>query len=355
VKISKRSNGSGKGVARQKCIPIDSPAEWKEALEGIEHSFAHTWENCYARQLTTGFDTYLYCFEMNDVRIVCPIAERGFGDYTDIVTPYGFSGFAGNAACPEFPQYWTDFVKDQGYVSGYIALNPVFENTTYFRRHEVHRSNSLYFLDLTLSFDALFANLDRNRKRQLRNWENVFSNFIFDRSALTDFFLMNYPTFIRRVNASSANYFSSETLAFLCNLDNVFIVGAGENKRIEAVYLFAYTSYAGDCLFNVALPEGRHHATTLLWCGINYLKSLKIPHLNLGGGVRDDDDIAKAKQRFGGRREPFRCLKQVYRPEVYEELCRRADSDPTDMSGYFPPYRDPLRPSSVSNPPMDEA
>ncbi len=341
-------------MARQKCIPIDSPAEWKEALEGIEHSFAHTWENCYARQLTTGFDTYLYCFEMKNVRIVCPIAERGFGGYTDIATPYGFSGFVGNADCSEFPRYWADFVKEQGYVSGYIALNPVFENSTYFRQHEVHRSNSLYILDLTLGFDELFANLDRNRKRQLRNWENTWSKFIFDRSALTDFFLANYPEFLRRVNASPANYFSRETLASLCNSDNVFIVGAGEPERIEAVYLFAYTPYVGDSLFNVALPEGRHHATTLLWYGTTYLKSLKIPLLNLGGGVRENDSIAKAKQRFGGRREPFRCLKQVYKPEIYEELCRRVGADPTETTGYFPAYRNPLKPSPVSGPLMDE-
>jgi hypothetical protein len=341
-------------VARQKCIPLDSPAEWKEALEGIEHSFAHTWENCYARQLTTGFDTYLYCFEMKNVRIVCPIAERGFSGYTDIVTPYGFSGFAGNGDCPGFPRYWADFVNEQGYVSGYIALNPVLENSTYFRQHDVYQANSLYFLDLTLGLDELFANLDRNRKRQLRDWESALSEFIFDRSTLTDFFLANYPEFIRRVNASPANYFSRETLAFLCDLDNVFIVGAGAPERIEAVYLFAYTPYAGDCLFNIALPEGRHHATILLWCGINHLKALKIPLLNLGGGVREDDRIAKAKQRFGGRREPFRCLKQVYRLEIYEGLCRRVGADPTDMSGYFPAYRDPLESLSVSGPPMDE-
>jgi hypothetical protein len=341
-------------MVKQECVPIDAPVEWKEALEGIEHPFAHTWENCYAKQLTTGFDTYLYCFETKNVRIVCPIAEREFAGYTDIVTPYGFSGFIGNADYPEFTRYWDDFAKEQDYVSGYVALNPAFENSTYFRPHEAYRSNSLYFLDLTLSLDELFANLDRNRKRQLRDWEVTSSNFVFDRGALTDFFLTNYPKFIRRVNASPANYFSRETLATLCELDNVFVVGAGEPERIEAVYLFAYTPYASDCLFNVALPEGRHHTTTLLWCGIHYLKSRKIPLLNLGGGVRENDSIAKAKQRFGGRREPFRCLKQVYRPDIYEELCRRVGADPIEMTGYFPAYREPLKPSLASEPLVDE-
>ena len=137
------------------------------------------------------------------------------------------------------------------------------------------------------------------------------------------------------------NYFSKETLAFLCRLNNVFMVGVGEPDRIEAVYLFAYTKDASDCLFNVPLSEGRKYAAALLWCGVNYLKSLRIPILNLGGGVREDDSVAQSKQRFGSRRKAFRCLKQVYEPETFEKLSRRANADPNDRAGYFPPYRKP--------------
>jgi hypothetical protein len=328
-------------MIRQDCILLDSPAEWKNALRGIKHAFAHTWENCYAMHLTTGLNTYLYRFETENVRIVCPIAERTFGGYVDIVTPYGFSGFIGNGDCPEFSHYWEKFVKGRGYVCGYIALSPLFENDTYFKLDHVYESNSLYILDLTLSSDEIFTGLDRNRKRQLKDWEKIAVNLIFDRTPLTDFFLTNYSEFIRRINASPANYFSTETLAFLCSLDNVFIVGAGKHKKIEAVYIFAYTPYAGDCLFNVALPEGRQHTTVLMWHGLNHLKSIQIPFLNLGGGVREHDSIAQAKQRFGSRRVPLRCLKQVYEPGIYEELCRRGNADPNDMAGYFPPYRKP--------------
>ena len=117
------------------------------------------------------------------------------------------------------------------------------------------------------------------------------------------------------------------------------MVGAGTPQKIEAVYVFAHTSYAADCLFNVAVPEGRHYATSLLWWGVNYLKSKRIPLLNLGGGVRENDSIARSKERFGPIKLPFRVLKQVYNREIYEELCRRRGTDPADRMGYFPPYR----------------
>ena len=54
---------------KSRCISLESPSEWKEALKGINHSFAHTWENCYAMNLTTGYNTYLYCFEKDEIKI----------------------------------------------------------------------------------------------------------------------------------------------------------------------------------------------------------------------------------------------------------------------------------------------
>ena len=71
-------------------IPLnrESKPDWDNALKGIKHSFAHTWDNCYAMHLSTGYKTFLYCFEDNDIRIVCAYAERECGKHKDIVTPY---------------------------------------------------------------------------------------------------------------------------------------------------------------------------------------------------------------------------------------------------------------------------
>jgi hypothetical protein len=74
-------------MVRHQLISLDSPDEWRGALRGIPHAFAQTWEHCYAMHLTTGLKTYLYCFEMDAVRIVCPFAQRDFDGYVDIVKP----------------------------------------------------------------------------------------------------------------------------------------------------------------------------------------------------------------------------------------------------------------------------
>jgi hypothetical protein len=62
--------------------------------------------------------------------------------------------------------------------------------------------------------------------------------------------------------------------------------------------------------------------------------------LNLGGGVKENDGVAEFKRRFGADEVPLRNVKQVYRRDIYEELCAEAGVDP-HASAYFPAYRDP--------------
>jgi len=320
-------------------ISLESPSKWKEALKGIKHSFAHTWENCYAMNLTTGYNTYLYCFEKDNIKILCPIAEREYNGYKDIVTPYGFSGFTGSEDYSDFKNHWKEFVEERNYVCGYISLNPVLQNSSYFFNKDSFSSASLYFIDLKLSLTELFENLDANRRRQIKNYRKIEASFVYDQKILADFFIDNYYNFLKRINASSINYFSKETLEYICSLENVFMVGAGENNKIEAVYIFGYTQYIGDCLFNISTFEGREYTTPLLWCGLKYFRSKKIPVMSLGGGSKNDDSIDKSKQRFGSYRLPFVNLKQVYNSNVYKKLCDEKGVDAFDRTGYFPEYR----------------
>jgi hypothetical protein len=322
-----------------KCIPLNAPEAWRSALRGIPYAFAHSWENCYAMHLTTGLETFLFCLESNSGRVVCPVAERSFHGYTDIVTPYGFSGFTGDSDSNELHNAWRQFTREHGYVCGYIALNPILASSWDFPGDETFSPNSLYILDLKPSLETILAGFDRNRRRQLKCWNNLQTHLVTDKEALTQFLITHYRDFLLRVGASQANYFSDKTLKHLCASDNVRMIGVAAGDRLVAMHAFSYTQALGDCFFNVALEEGREYTTALLWWGINDLKSLGVPLLNMGGGVCEDDPVARAKQRFGSQKMPFRVLKQVYRLEVYEDLCAQQNVDPVDRSGYFPAYR----------------
>lgn len=326
-------------MINHRLISADSADEWNEALSGIGHSFYHTREHCHAMSLTTGYDTYLYHYQDSGCRIVCPIAEREFEGYKDVVTPYGFSGFAGYGAGHSFRKCWKEFMNSRGYICGYISMNPAFAPDETFEKNEAKQNTNLYFLNTSLSLTELFDNLDSNRKKLIKNFRSAESKFIYDKEALTDFFTGEYYSFLKRINASQASYFSKETLEYLCELENVFMVGAGDSEKIEAVYVFGFTPYSGDCLFNVATESGRHFAPLLLWRGLKFLKSKKVPLMNLGGGLKPDDSVALSKERFGAYKLPFVNLHQIYDAERYNMLCAKAGANGNESEGYFPAYR----------------
>lgn len=328
-------------MIRHELIPLSSPGAWREALAEVPHELWHTWEYCSALRLTVPDEIHLYCYRSDEATIVCPLLERSLGSSADVATLPGFAGFVGTGADPGFSREWARFAAGRGWVCGYLALHPCLEGPSGFDPGEVHASNSVYVLDLRCGPEALFAALDRNRRRQLRDWDAVSAGLLHDRGLLAAFLVREYPASLRRLGASPSYERSGETLARLCELDNVLLVGAGTPERVEAVHAFAFTPHAGTSLFSVSLPEGRRHTTHLIWHGIRALASLGVPFLNLGGGVREDDGVARAKQRFGCRRLDLRCLKQVYQPEVYALLCARRGADPADRSGYFPAYRNP--------------
>jgi hypothetical protein len=266
------------------------------------------------------------------------LAERDFGSHIDVTTPYGFGGFAMSGDCEGFPQEWAAFARSRGWVCGYVALNAVFCDGHGFARDEVHVQNRLYVLDLRGSERELLGRLSRNRRRQLRNWSSVTTTLEQDRGRLTDFLLATYLDFFARKGAGDATDFTAETMAAIADLENVFIVGAGQDGELEAVAVFGHTSYCGDALFNVSVPGGERHTVHLVWSAVERLRAVGVERLNLGGGVREGDDVAEFKRRFGAAQLPLVSLRQVYAPSVYEGLCRQAGVT-SDRSGWFPPYR----------------
>jgi hypothetical protein len=339
VSASSVARSSDSAAVYHELIPLDHAAEWKAALHDIPHAFGHTWESCRAMQLSTGMDTYLYRFRGGSSTIVCPIAERVFLGQTDIVTPYGFSGFVGNGRHPEFPMLWKKFAACQGWVCGYIGLNPILQRTVAQDDADMYTHSEVYVLDLTLEESDLLVNLSANRRRQLRDWERSGSSVIADRQLLADFVLREQEEFFHSRGATAVCHFSRETWLFLFELPNVLAFGAMSGSSLAAVTLFAFTPTIGEYLFNISTGDGARFSTPLLWHGVRSLRTLGVRFLNLGGGIRPGDGVAKFKQRFGGCVLPLRSLRQVYDPAIFARLCHETKVDPRGRSGYFPAYR----------------
>ncbi|HKX29001.1 MAG TPA: hypothetical protein VJ302_14995 [Blastocatellia bacterium] len=322
---------------RERLLTLADEAAWREALLSIPHAFAHTWDYLQALSHSLPNDLRLYVFDGANGRGLCPLLERSWNGRTDVVTPYGFNGFAIAGETAELPDRWRRFATERGWVCGYLGLNPALPNPP---DESGEPDRAVYLVDVTKSPAELFEGLSRNVKTRLREWQRSGARIIDDRERARRFFIDNYRDFTRRVGAGTPYHFSPITLDGWTRLERVWLLGAENGSgRLEAVSVFAASDYCGEYLFNVSLPEGRGHSAALLWEGMLRLRSEGVPVVNLGGGVTAGDGLDQFKARFGGFSRPLRALKQVYRPDVYEECCRRAGVDPRSRSGYFPPYR----------------
>jgi len=319
-----------------KIVSLDSKNEWNKALSGIRHSFCHTWEYCYAMHLTTGFQTYLFCFEKDGVRIVSSLTEKKFEEYQDLSKPFGFNGFAGNGYHPGFLSEWNRFISEKNYVSGYLGLHPVFGVNGLFDSSEIYHYNNVYVLDLKPNHEEILNNMSNGRKNQLLKFDEISPKLSEDRIAIKNFFLDHYNDFLKRRKAKSFYYLSAESISYLFSIKNILVIGAFEMGKCVAASLFGYTKQIGVGLYHVSLPGAEHYSAHLVWYAAKKLKSIGIPKLNLGGGT---GGIAKFKKRFGTDVYPLKCVKQVYRKDIYDSLCQEINADPNDFDGFFPSYR----------------
>ena len=317
-------------------IPLTDRAAWDAALQGVPHAFGHTWESCAAVELTTRLPTFLYVDETPGQKVVSPISERSFAGHVDVVTPYGLSGFAGNALQPGAGyDRWMSFAHREGYVCGYLTVHPLFAPPACTALPDYAAHNDLYILDLGAPEEVLLNAMSQNPRRVLRAFERSEARFVDDQRALQSFLMTNADEFMERKNFSSQARLNASSLQALGDAGNTIAVGVELDGVIVAAALYGYSSFCADMSLAVILPAGRGTMTALIWGGVQRLKSLGVGLLNLGGGISRDDSVAKFKERFGPTKCALGALKQVYRNDIFDQLCAARTPGPT---AFFPPY-----------------
>ena len=128
-------------------------------------------------------------------------------------------------------------------------------------------------------------------------------------------------------------------MAAIAALDDVFMVGAGTGGSSSR-----WPSLATRRTPAITCSTSRSRAASgtpchLIWSAVQRLRELGVPSLNLGGGVREGDDVAEFKRRFGAAELPLASLRQVYRPERLRARSAAQAGVTSDRSGWFPPYR----------------
>lgn len=333
--------------ADHRIVTIDDGAAWHDALDRCPHAFAHTL--AYARAIAASLKQppVLYHGQYDGGSVICPLSFRGAGA-SDWYTPYGFSGFASASPIEAFAENWHAFASESGAVSHYTTQHPLLPSPlTTCHTAESAPSRSLFVVDLRRPPSAIRASFGQAIRRKLNRWDRQTPAIEDNSALLTDAFCALYAATMRRADASSVYGFSADTLRAWVGDAQTVAIGTRIGGRIAAVTLFGYTPHCADYLFTVSTKAGRDHTTGLLWLAMQALRQRGVPWVNLGGGIREHDGLARYKSGFGGDVRLLHALRMICNKERYAALCRDAgvSAEQAD-TGYFPPYYD-ARPAAA--------
>ena len=319
-------------------VGLDQPAAWHAALAGLPHGFALTHGWARAMAAASGQEPRLHLLEGPRGRAAVVLAERRLHGVVDLVTPYGYGGFACAGDMGGLAAAWRHAAAPA--VAAYVYCHPLFVDAAVAPADDAFDAGNAWIVDLAGDEAALFAGLARDHRQRLRQWLRSGFAIIDDRARLAPAFRRLYADFVERIDAAPLYRFPDAALDRLLAHPGLVALGVEGPGGIEAVSLFGATPWCGEYLLSASTPDGRRHARGLVWHAMRRLKAAGVPRLNLGGGIRRDDDLAAFKARFGAVRHTVPCFKQVFDAGRFAAACASAGV-PASRDGYFPPWWQP--------------
>lgn len=316
-------------------VPAGERRRWDAALRDLPHGYWHGWAACHAIALGSGLPVSLCVATDGDgVIAAAPVAERTWQGERDLFTPAGFSGFAAARPLPaDFHARWSEFAASQGYVAGYFALHPRFGVAS--AHSGLASDNELFELELSGSPDQILRRCDRSVRRAVNAATAAGLCFITDREKLTAFIVENHGPCLAALGARER--WAPATIAAMCADPELLMVGVEDDAGVCAVHTFGVSGRSAEFHLQLAVRDGRCHATALVWWGLCRLASDGVSWANMGGGINRGDSVAQSKRKFRPRAIAFLRAREVYRPAKYRQLCQRTGVDP-DTSRFHPPY-----------------
>jgi hypothetical protein len=324
-------------------IDLDSPSEWEDALNGITHSFCHRWEYCKAMSISSGLITCLHMFENDGGKAMVALSERHKEiGISDLVSPYGFGGFTGDPeflVSKKFRDAFIDFGLSTGHITAYILQNPLLELPRLYWKDYLDCSHQVYKIDLTMDIASLWSAMSKTHRYEIKRFDREEGfRLIFDHSLLAPAVKSLYRETLRRVEASDVYNFPVNTLDILMDSSKALLIGVEGKEGIQAVSLFLHTEFIAEYFINATTLHGRKYSRRILWQAIETLKNMKVPSLNLGGGVKPGDSLDDFKRRFGGKAIGGQALKIIFNQDAYNALTEKYCDGNQQTAGYFPPY-----------------
>lgn len=270
------------------------------------------------------------------------------GSY-DTITPYGYGGVSAptDSAADDIEGFRADYLvraRDRGMVAEFARLNPLdatgpFERDA--RRVTEHTTFGSHVDDVDEEFTAVSGNHRTAVRKAAKLGVTVVESDASDTVDAAHPFRELYAAAMQSLDARDELHLGDDYFERLQRLPagaTRLLLASHEGSVVAAAMFFVWQSRVHYHL-SAASSHGRSvHATNAV---IEHAKRhLVAPpfELHLGGGLRQDDSLARFKRRCSSTAFPMPLTERVVDDEAFAEL-----TEGLAPTGYFPPYRDPAQ------------
>jgi hypothetical protein len=291
---------------------------------------SHSWQ--YAWGLAaSGFAPQLAIVKAGGSQMILPFFEREWRGYRDIATVPGLSGASIMPDSAPPLDAWHDYARQRGWVSGYIQL-AIESRLKGGGLLDIASHNAMFQFDLA-NWDVE-TSVRKLARRSIKAGDRLGARLVTDAIRLRDAMLRLYPLAMQNRKASSA--FSLQTLERWFEDREMVSLGAALNDEVAVVHLGRHHGDLVEWYVAATTEEGRPLGAWLIWRATQILAKRGFRRSNIGGGVRMGDGLYQMKKRFNVGEYPLRAVRQIYREDIYAQLCAQSQKA---NSGYFPVYR----------------
>ncbi len=330
---------------------------WNAFLAAASHDIYHTPEYVGVSAPHDGGKPRALYVEGGSQALLLPLVLRETpGGGSDATSPYGYPGpiLRGREDGGFLVEAMFDgarLLRREGIISLFVRSHPILSPSLPEGIGIVVEHGPTVAVDLAMPEDALWAQLRKSHRRDIEKAVDAgHQAFITDDDEAYATFVRLYRETMTRVHAGVYYHFDDsyfEALRARLNGDLRLAVVSHGGSIIAAGL---YTERCGIVQAHLSATDVRFGSATALatkaldWFMIGWSQQRGATWFSLGGGRGAwDDSLLLYKAGFSPIRKSFHTLRAVLDSEQYHRLVvtHSPTSDPRDMSGYFPLYREP--------------
>lgn len=248
--------------------------------------------------------------------------------YYELITPYGYSGYyyKNKETYKDFINSFRIEAKKKKYISEILRQTPYLNKTI--TDYEIIKQKKIYSIEID-NYDNYFLSLKRTVRNKLKKALNIGLTFHYKKIEKDDLnnnsiFRKLYNNTMVKVKSTKYYYFNDKYFNKLEDLDSYIIYIKNKDETIiGSSIIFKYNNFIHYHL------SGNDNSISCItdFLLLNIVKEFGLNNkIILGGGLIQDDNLSKFKEKFATRSYNYTIYKNILNEEIYQQIKKKENS-----------------------------